>query len=272
MMEESIYNLIPKPEEIIERPPRYVSRHNPTGAVYNTTFGVKGTTQVIGAAVGLEHKTRGTGQHSSVGEARTFGTVRNVRPDPKSFTKKGSKMTMPEKSTKGFRYDDQNPRKAAVPGRGDRPVMGLQSTKNFITANAVEAILAVPGNRARQEIEPPVYRKKVDYGKVPAYLGQVKDEIQRENEMISEYVKAQTNNMQEDEQKEEQFDEEERVALVAALKNKWDSVNANYQKMCHMVKLDTIGKVRRKERMEAELEQLEKDIEKLNRSVLIRDY
>ena len=67
--------------------------------------------------------------------------------------------------------------------------MGLQSTKNYVTANAVEAILAVPGHRARINQQPPQYRNKVDYGKVPAYLGDVKEEISRENEMIEKYLK-----------------------------------------------------------------------------------
>ncbi len=46
--------------------------------------------------------------------------------------------------------------------------MGLKTTKNYITANAVESILEVPGNRARVKQTPPVYREKPDYGKVNA--------------------------------------------------------------------------------------------------------
>merc|ERR1711924_497686 len=47
--------------------------------------------------------------------------------------------------------------------------------------------------------------------------------------------------------------EDERAALIRALKTKWDAVNEKYQRMCHMVKLDTVGKVKRKEGMEYEL-------------------
>jgi len=67
--------------------------------------------------------------------------------------------------------------------------MGLKSAKNFVTANAVETILAVPGTRAPAKNDPPVYRHKEDYGKVPRYLSQVKDEIDRENMLIEEFVR-----------------------------------------------------------------------------------
>jgi len=151
----------------------------------------------------------------------------------------------------------------AVPRRDERPVMGLQSTKNYITANAVEAILAVPGHRARVTQGEPQYTQKADYGKVPAYLSDVKNEISMENEMIQQYLAQENGYGGEDnygDEGGEEMEENERLDLLDALKTKWDSVQCKYQKMCHMVKLDTIGKVRRKEQMETELSQLEKDI------------
>ncbi len=51
-----------------------------------------------------------------------------------------------------------------MPRREDRPTMGLRCAKNFVTSNAVEAILAVPANRRRPPID---YLKKEDYGRVP---------------------------------------------------------------------------------------------------------
>jgi hypothetical protein len=162
--------------------------------------------------------------------------------------------------------------KPAVPSQADKPVMGLQSTKNYVTANAVEAILAVPGHRARINQQPPQYRNKVDYGRIPAYLDDVKGEIQHENEMIENYMRAQAGPEDMGGEGGEQLHMGEVDELVDALKTKWDVVNAKYQKMCHMVKLDTIGKVRRKEAMENELLQLEKDIEKLEgRDVVVAD-
>jgi chromosome segregation ATPase len=116
------------------------------------------------------------------------------------------------------------------------------------------------------------YLKKEDFGKVPAYLTQVKEEIQRENEMIQKYVKEQLGEIDEEPQQYEEMPEEERRALIAALKGKWDKVNAQYQKITHLVRLDTTGQIRRKEQLENQLKNIESDIDRLERNgpVLIR--
>merc|ERR1719164_196983 len=44
----------------------------------------------------------------------------------------------------------------------------------------------------------------------------------------------------------EPLSEDERASLIRALKKKWDSVNEKYQQMTHVVKLDTVGKIKRK--------------------------
>ncbi|CAN0488875.1 unnamed protein product, partial [Ectocarpus sp. 8 AP-2014] len=73
-----------------------------------------------------------------------------------------------------------------VPRRDDCPVTGIVSKANFVTANAVDTILAVP---RRVDLEPVNYLEKEDYGKVPRYLQQVKSEITRENAMIDTFVR-----------------------------------------------------------------------------------
>ncbi|CAN0042526.1 unnamed protein product, partial [Scytosiphon promiscuus] len=78
--------------------------------------------------------------------------------------------------------------KALVPRRDEYPVTGIVSKANFVTANAVDTILAVP----RGVGPPPVnYLEKEDYGMVPKYLEQVKSEISRENAMIDTFVREQ---------------------------------------------------------------------------------
>ena len=59
----------------------------------------------------------------------------------------------------------------------------------------------------------------------------------------------------------------EKADLVTQLKVKWDSVNKAYQSssVLSLASLDTIGKVKRKEMYEAQLAQIEKDIEKLSK-------
>lgn len=85
------------------------------------------------------------------------------------------------------------------------------------------------------------YMKKEDFGKVPAYLTQVKQEIRRENEMIEKYVKEQMGELDMAPEVYEEFPEEEKNILLDNLKLKWDQVNAKYQKTTHLVKLDTTG-------------------------------
>jgi len=45
---------------------------------------------------------------------------------------------------KQFKYPDSEQRKPPVPRPNDRPVMGLHTTRDFVTQNAVENIAAVP--------------------------------------------------------------------------------------------------------------------------------
>ena len=42
---------------------------------------------------------------------------------------------------KTFNYPDSDKRRPAVPRKDEKPLMGLQSKKNFITSNAVENIM-----------------------------------------------------------------------------------------------------------------------------------
>lgn len=116
------------------------------------------------------------------------------------------------------------------------------------------------------------YLKKEDYGKVPGYLTKVRDEIQRENAMIDKYVKEQLGEVEREPETYEEIPDDERMELITALKNKWDHVNARYQQITHIVRLDTTGQVRRKEQLEAELKTLETDIERLTRagSLMVR--
>ena len=115
------------------------------------------------------------------------------------------------------------------------------------------------------------YLEKEDYGKVPSYLADVKEEIRREKDMIDRYVKEQ---MGIEDSEPEQFDElneSDREELVQKLKEKWAHLNGKYQMGTHLVSLDTAGQVRRKEQLENALTQVETDIERLSKGkILIR--
>merc|ERR1719326_625319 len=103
---------------------------------------------------------------------------------------------------------------------------------------------------------------KKDYGKVPEYLQHVKRDIEEEKRAINEYFNMERSNMAVAEG--DPLPQSERNDLLRKLKMKWGEVNKRYQKIAHNTLLDTIGKVKRKEILEKELSQLEKDIKLLS--------
>lgn len=109
------------------------------------------------------------------------------------------------------------------------------------------------------------YLEKEDYGKIPQYLSQVKEEIRREKDMIDKYVKEQMGIEESEPEHLEELSESDRKELIAALKLKWANLNQKYQLGTHLVLLDTAGQVRRKEQLETSLNQIEADIEKLQK-------
>lgn len=135
-------------------------------------------------------------------------------------------------------------------------------------ANATQAIIQTPKNVCKDE---PLYIEKETYGKVPAYLNEVKKAIVKEKQLVDkcvreEYMKEMEDGFEQQQQEEiDILDDEDRLNLIHALKTKWDYVNSKYQKICHRVSIDSLGDIKRKEAQEAELQQLEDDIERLSR-------
>ncbi len=210
-----------------------------------------------------------TTPYSCKGTTRLPGAGQIVREEGKYFGRNPSLAREPSKaiqyevaaakrSTGQFNYEDM--RKPKIPDKRERPVMGIKTNKNFITANAVEAILQVPKVIENGELN---YMKKEDFGKVPAYLDEVKEEIRRENEMIDKYVKEKMGHVEKEPDRYDQISDDERIALINALKAKWEATNCQYQRITHLVSLDTAGQIRRKENFEQSMAQLEADINKL---------
>jgi len=136
---------------------------------------------------------------------------------------------------------DSSFKKPPIPKKDEKPIHGLVSDKNFIVANAVENILAAPKLPANKEKD---YLKKKNFGKTPKYLEKIKNEITDEYNLVREMQIEEQNEI--DRQKF-LMPESERQELIAALKKKWEVVHIEFQKETHVRKLDTIGKVTRKE-------------------------
>jgi ribosome recycling factor len=64
--------------------------------------------------------------------------------------------------------------------------------------------------------------------------------------------------------------EDERQELIDGLKKKWEVVHREYQTITHSL-IDSHGLKRKKEGCEAELKQIEKDIEKLQKAYIFVD-
>merc|ERR1719156_9448 len=193
------------------------------------------------------------------------------QPDPQSFLPKRSSSVPSLPTVKREQPHLLQPstlktkNKPSLPKKDDTPILNLVTSKNFVVANAVETILAAPKKSAQASKD---YLHKEDYGKVPKYLENIKGDIDAEYEYIRQLQQQQYESTQ---NSSRMITDDEKMGLIQGLKAKWEAVNTDYQATTHLTKLDTIGKVRRKEKYEAELTQIEKDIEKLNRKHIYVD-
>lgn len=244
----SIYDLIPQQEVKQPKQPRYISKfREPVKENYFT------------------HK----GDHKTMGQAKV------PVPTTDNFLKKHSKEPqLPEKTE--FKYPDENRRRPQVPPKDDKPLMGLKTTKNFITTNAVQNITSVPKKPEKiyvdtkkgdknlldpSGLEPKFIHKK-EYGSTPQYLTRRQEEMKRAQEEYNAYVAEHFRRgaMQ-------QLTADERESILKGLKQNWEEIHDQYQGLS--VVTDTAPKKNRKERMEAEMKQLERDIESIQKHKVI---
>jgi len=207
--------------------------------------------------------------------AKTMGPAKVAVPQTTDYLKKHEKEPqLPQKEA--FKYPDDSRKKPAVPTNKDTPLMGLKTTKNFISTNAVENITAVPKLPAKKFVDTrggdtqnlipsgyePVYVHKKDFGEVPVYLSKRKEEVKRAQEEYDQYIAEQIRRTA-----LRQLTPEERQAIVDGLKANWEDIQDQYQGLS--VVTDTAPKKNRKERMEAQMKQLERDIEMFDKHKII---
>lgn len=92
-------------------------------------LGCFGTTRLYGAGQITKKDGALFGPPKSEYNLPNTGTIKTRTQDKSSLSASGER----------FLYADR--RKDNVPAKEDRPIMGITTTKNFVTANAVEAIL-----------------------------------------------------------------------------------------------------------------------------------
>ena len=294
-MSECIYKFVEQPRPENPKKHRYRSKYDPNAPLIGSTFGMHGTTAVDGkgyhalkevslcaamrAPLFLLRKCTFTSPRDSslltvaVSVLLTknhvvtssFG-IKPEAPNPRKFLRKGSLELRSEANIPSVEHHNRSKEshKPQVPSRNEAPVHGLKTSKNFVNCNAVEAISSVPKKLNDNNV-----RLHDEYGKVPAYLETVKAAIGYEKELVDRYVAEQFGQPIVGNEENEMMDERERMELINKLKQKWDDVNAVYQKHCHKVMLDTPGEIKRKASQEAELKQLEDFIEKLSRGPVV---
>ena len=163
-MQESVYDLIPPAQFVPERPQRHTSKF-PGKLQESTLVYPMGVPKCKDA-----HKTFGTPEGHAAKHPAQFtrahtGTA--VLPDATAPSRTRTKV------------------KDATPTRHDKPAMNLASGKNFITANAVEAILSKPAP-VRSEVP---WTMKPDFGQVPKYLARNKAKVAAEQAQVEEYLR-----------------------------------------------------------------------------------
>ncbi|KAG8573666.1 hypothetical protein GDO81_012488 [Engystomops pustulosus] len=253
--EENIYNLIPTEEVTVTKPPRYTSTFRDS--------------------VKLEEK-------KNKAERKTMGPPKVEVPSPKDFLHKHTKEATLAQKSAFYDSTGRAPRCLAeekrppVPHRTEQPIMGVQTNKSFITTNVAEAILAVPkkpqpiyvdtkkGDKHLLETSGlvPKYIKKKDYGSTPEYLAKRNEEVRRAQEEYDAYVRQRLRMGA-----MKQLSEEERQSVLEGIKKNWDQLHHEYQGLS--VVIDTPPKKAHKERLEAEMRQLERDIDMIERHKVI---
>jgi len=263
--EESIYNIIPAKIVARPKPPMHRSKHSGTLPPTASTFGQTGTTvPMVTNLSGGSDKTFDRQGFRSMGKAPGHNAS-----DPQTYLKKKERSSsVPSLPTIRRNHPEllqpsklKSKNKPKIPKVDDKPIMNLVSSKNFIVANAVEVILAAPSKAKLTEKD---YLHKEDYGRVPKYLESIKQDIAAEYDYISSL-------QQQEESSVRLLTQDEKQVLMQGLKAKWETVNHDYQAITHITTLDTVGKVKKKEAMEATLSQIEKDIERLNRKTIYVD-
>lgn len=239
---ECVTTLIPQkmPEKV--KPPMYMSKHRSDVA-----------------AQSKQYKTA----NKTMGPAKV-----NVLP-PNEFLKKSDKA-LPAPAP----VQKKATRKPALPT--DQNVPAKPTEKDFIRTNAIENITSVPRKPKAAYCDTknghkndlirsglvPVYTLRDDFGKVPEYLVQRKRETKEAQDRYDEYVAEELRA-----RALEQIDDASRAELLRGLKAKWEDLHQKFQGLS--VVTDTAPKKNRKERMEAQMSQLERDIDLLERHTTI---
>lgn len=258
---ESVYNLVPDAPSPVIKGQRYKSVHDPLLPPTGSTFITKGLRMSGPANMG--------GGYINPIEKQQHGTfglpLGEAKANPQKILKKHEKAKRVDDLKQALAKNPDvamiNKRKEKIrppiPLHDDNPIMNLVSDTNYVVSNAVTNILTNPPRMEEEKR----YVSKDDYGKVPEYLTKLKHQMQQ--------IKTNEETMAEQRRKAGQhyghISEEEKdkslVMLRTCLKTKMEL----YQSFSHKTSIDTFVQLKKKDRLEAEIEEIEKLIENFER-------
>ena len=259
MSDESVYNIIKEAPQPHQKGPRYQSvRKGMDIPPTYSTFGLHGTSVGVGNVGGYADDDVPCAHPAKKG-ASSFGKPLAHTIDPKEFLKMtGNRGVIPgATSPKRYERSTVQGRKAGVPKKEEKPIMGLKSDKNFVVANVVENTLAVPKKRSENTVNIPTTDK---FGKVPTYVTQRKNELQSQKNMELEYHA----NSAAAAEKLQEITGSELKTLRDSIQARWDQVNREFGTMGFQV--ETESKKRRHEQLDLELRTIEAGLDKIGRA------
>jgi hypothetical protein len=229
---ETIYNLIPKPPPVIIKDPLYVSRFAGSKA-FDTV------------------KKRG---HGTMGQPLDV-----IRKDPKDYlTKRSLRPDLPPRP-RVAPHGQETLNKPAVPRQAELDPLALPEKPDFILENW----RAAPKTRnLHPQAVKTWYTDKPDFGRTPNYLGRVTKESRREaaywdgvrEEMMPEDTETRCRLISDD----------ERYKILEGLQANLADIKRRYGAMSFGQ--DHLSFRKRKEGMEAQMQQLETDISTFSRA------
>ncbi|KAG2469224.1 ENKUR protein, partial [Polypterus senegalus] len=184
---------------------------------------------------------------------------------PYNFLRKHSKEPkLPKK--KPFRYPDHYMRKPPLPSLMDIPIMGIQNNRDYITLNAVEVIKGAPQKsmpyyttkKFYDDSGCPIFIYKEDYGKLPEYIVRRREKQKEYETYLAEKARREV---------PKPLPESERQKIIQGLKNNWNALNRQY--LCLPMVTDTVSKRVRWETLEKEMDELDKQIKRVEKQKFI---
>ncbi|CAJ16027.1 Enkuring domain-containig protein [Trypanosoma equiperdum] len=136
--------------------------------------------------------------------------------------------------------------------------------KDFVTSNIIDVDNMVP-KRRKDQPEDPTRRKT--FGRVPGYIGRVKEVIEKERMQLKAIGEARTNNRLERVGKfVYRLDEQERLNMISKLRAKLTEKGAELNRMPFAK--DTYIQMKRKSDLEKRIKEIESSLEKLEKDAV----